>query len=58
MQEVPNRDTAFEGIYISPGAIAGSSILLVVLLALSFERVLGLDQVGTGSDIYTCTMMH
>lgn len=46
MQDVPNRSTAFEGIYISPGAIAGSSILLAVLLALSFERILGLDQVG------------
>ena len=44
MQEVPNRGTAFEGIYLDGPAILGSSVLLSVLLFLSLERVLGLDQ--------------
>lgn len=44
MQEVPNRGTAFEGIYFDGPAVIGSSVLLSVLLFLSLERVLGLDQ--------------
>lgn len=44
MQDVPNRGTAFEGIYVDAPAIFGSTVLLSVLLFLSLERVLGLDQ--------------
>jgi hypothetical protein len=44
MQEVPNRGSAFEGIYFDGPAVLGSSVLLSVLLFLSLERVLGLDQ--------------
>ena len=44
MQDVPNRGTVFEGIYLDAPAIFGSTILLSVLLFLSLERVLGLDQ--------------
>ena len=44
MQDVPNRGTAFEGLYIDGSAILGSSVLLSILLFLSLERVLGLDQ--------------
>ena len=44
MQEVPNKGTAFEGIYLDGPAVFGSSVLLSVLLFLSLERVLGLDQ--------------
>lgn len=44
MQEVPNRGSAFEGIYFDGPAVLGSSVLLSVLLFLSLERVLGLDR--------------
>lgn len=44
MQDVPNRGTAFEGIYVDGPAIFGSTVLLSVLLFLSLERTLGLDQ--------------
>ena len=44
MQDVPNRGTAFEGLYVDGSAILGSSVLLAVLLFLSLERILGLDQ--------------
>ena len=44
MQDVPNRGTAFEGLYIDGSAILGSSVLLSILLFLSLERVFGLDQ--------------
>lgn len=44
MQEVPNRGTVFEGIYIDGPAIFGSSVLLVVLLLLMFNQVFGLDK--------------
>ena len=44
MQDVPNRGTAFEGVYLDAPAIFGSTVLLSVLLYLSLERVLGLDQ--------------
>lgn len=44
MQDVPHRGTAFEGIYIDAPAIFGSTVLLSVLLYLSLERVLGLDE--------------
>ena len=35
---------AFEGLYVNLPAICGSLILLSILLALLFERVLGLDR--------------
>ena len=44
MQDVPHRGTVFEGIYVDTPAIFGSTVLLSVLLYLSLERVLGLDQ--------------
>ena len=44
MQDVPNRATGFDGIYLDAPAIFGSTVLLSVLLFLSLERVLGLDQ--------------
>ncbi|KAL0024024.1 hypothetical protein WJX77_009414 [Trebouxia sp. C0004] len=44
MQEVPNRGSAFEGIYFDGPAVLGSSVLLSVLLFLSLERVLGLNR--------------
>lgn len=44
MQDVPNRGTAFEGIYIDGPAIFGSSVLLAVLLVLLFNQVFGLDR--------------
>ena len=44
MQEVPNRGTAFEGLYLDGPAIFGSAVLFAVLLFLSLERILGLDQ--------------
>ena len=44
MQDVPNKGTVFEGIYIDGPAIFGSSVLLVVLLLLLFNQVFGLDR--------------
>lgn len=44
MQDVPNRGTVFQGIYIDGPAIFGSSVLLTVLLVLLFNQVFGLDR--------------
>ncbi|KAK9817718.1 hypothetical protein WJX72_001187 [[Myrmecia] bisecta] len=46
MQEGPSLAHHFDGsMYFDGGAITGSIILLAILLALTFERILGLDRV-------------
>ena len=44
MQAVPNRGSAFEGIYIDGPAIFGSSVLLAVLLTLMLNQIFGFDR--------------
>ncbi len=45
MQEVPQRVMSVQGMHIDFFAATGSLILLAVLLAISFERILGLDRI-------------
>jgi len=45
MQEVPQRVTTVQGMHIDFFAATGSLILLAALLAISFERILGLDRI-------------
>jgi hypothetical protein len=44
LQETPAREN-LGALYFDGGAIFGSVVLLVILLALSFERILGLDRI-------------
>lgn len=48
MQRVSADSLSERGLYVDPAAIVGSGLLLIILLALSFERVLGLDRVWMG----------
>lgn len=50
-ETLPPAPLDLSGVYIDPAAIVGSSLLLIILLALTFERVLGLDKVSWGLGI-------
>ena len=43
--QIPQRITSVQGMHIDFLAASGSLILLAVLLALSFDRILGLDRI-------------
>jgi hypothetical protein len=45
MQEGPQHVASVQGMHIDFLAASGSLILLAVLLALSFDRILGLDRI-------------
>ncbi len=41
---VPLAGVRAQGLYVDPGVVAASGLLLLLLLMVSFQRILGLDK--------------